>query len=650
MADSFLNNYRSEHAIADHQISSPIGTIRLPRSWKNFEEVILSTAGIDADDTQRLHHSQYSTLAKQAIKTASAEYRSPNRVDTSLGGNEAINALWSFCRDDDLVPPLWRSGESDPGTGGPEGIGRFYSQAYQDTGQLLHMIMGSPEYQGMLNYLWGGNEDSNADLLYGNDGSTTLGARLGRALTSAGTLLIQIPFMPLTGAAKIAGVITNFDDISKFMSFRPNMVVYYAMVNSTLNMLAAGMGLGTVFSADAETGGLNEAGLKELYAELGSPRTIREGWDIIRILSRRYRRQVNGDSGGQLGPGDLTLDEITNTYKGNGGLADSILEGISYVFEHISTIHRLKEVLGGGNGDKIINAMTGGYQYMTFRVNAANNSTESFANQTKESALAARMNSESQENIDKEFQIGGGTRGIWGLDYVAKAWRAFTSGAYGKIKLRALADQRYGSGFFDIPEIWGGSTVYRNYSFDIQLRAPLGDPGTVFESIYVPLICILCAAAPRQLGKNMYTAPPLIRAYCKGQFAVPLGMVDSLTITRGGDKSWTLGMLPTAVDVTFSIRDLSPLLCMGLTSVSDLPLFNLFNHNVGLHEYISTLSGVGFRERYRLFPQLRRMVDSSLNNLKNFYSPVYLGHWLTDKIMGSSAGNLPVFDDRLSNN
>src|SRR5699024_8216171 len=90
-----------------------------------------------------------------------------------------------------------------------------------------------------------------------------------------------------------------------------------------------------------------------------------------------------------------------------------------------------------------------------------------------------------------------------------------------------------GTIFVDIPEIWQSSSFSKNYSFNITLRAPYGDKVSIFQSIYIPLAMLIALAFPRSGGRNAYGTPFLIRAYSSGMFAIPLGIIDSFSITRG---------------------------------------------------------------------------------------------------------------------
>ena len=126
---------------------------------------------------------------------------------------------------------------------------------------------------------------------------------------------------------------------------------------------------------------------------------------------------------------------------------------------------------------------------------------------------------------------------------------------------------------------------------------------------------------PRSIGPNAYTSPFLIRAYCKGMFAIPLGLIDSMTIERGGSEhGWNVDMLPTRVSVSFTIRDLSPVMHMPLAdSIADA----IFGQNSSFQEYLLTLSGIGLAERTQFYHRLNRNLGIAWNMLRSTYLSRY---------------------------
>ncbi len=140
------------------------------------------------------------------------------------------------------------------------------------------------------------------------------------------------------------------------------------------------------------------------------------------------------------------------------------------------------------------------------------------------------------------------------------------------------------------PEIWQDTTYTKSYNIGISLTTPYGDPSAIMNDIYLPLFCILAMAMPRQTYSSGYGAPFIIKAYSKGYFNCDMGMIESVEIRKGGSSNteWTVNGLPTALDITISIKDLYPAI---VATQKDASAF-FFSGNTGLTEHLNLLAGV----------------------------------------------------------
>jgi hypothetical protein len=192
------------------------------------------------------------------------------------------------------------------------------------------------------------------------------------------------------------------------------------------------------------------------------------------------------------------------------------------------------------------------------------------------------------------------------LEGVASFIKGMVEGAGDALNLQGVGATILGAGEIDIPEIWQGSSFSKNYTFSMQLRSPYGDPVSIMQSIYVPLALILAGAVPRAIGPNAYTSPMLCRAYSKGMLGIPLGMIDSVQIKRGSDQhGWNFQRLPTSIDLSFTIKDLSPAMYMGMDDGQGL-FETVAGENSSFQEYLQTLGALGLNERIRWQYKIRR--------------------------------------------
>ena len=139
------------------------------------------------------------------------------------------------------------------------------------------------------------------------------------------------------------------------------------------------------------------------------------------------------------------------------------------------------------------------------------------------------------------------------------------------------------------PEIWQDSQYKKTYDIGMKLYSPYGDPLSIYNNIYHPLLCILALTLPRSLNKQGYASPFLIKVFSKGWFSCDMGMIESISINKGGSsgKEWTDYGYPLAVDVTISIKDLYPTIMQTLGKASDI-----YSFNTGMTEFLETLSAV----------------------------------------------------------
>jgi hypothetical protein len=147
------------------------------------------------------------------------------------------------------------------------------------------------------------------------------------------------------------------------------------------------------------------------------------------------------------------------------------------------------------------------------------------------------------------------------------------------------------------PEIWKGSDFTRSYNIEITLRTPYGTRESIFMDLMVPLAHWVCLACPRQASVNTYGAPFLVKCYIPGFCSIDMGLVDSLTITKGGDGSaWSVEGFPLEINLSISIKDLYSALSMSrINMVSPTDAYN-FIWNTGFLDYVSLYGGLNMKQ------------------------------------------------------
>lgn len=205
-------------------------------------------------------------------------------------------------------------------------------------------------------------------------------------------------------------------------------------------------------------------------------------------------------------------------------------------------------------------------QYVSFYLESENSIQESFSNSTTTSQLVDTINGYSDAAKELQFlqsELFGKTFTPADKASYDKTLNEFKSMSKKWLKNNSLIE-KLGKGALTIasggkllfPEIWNDSNYSKSYDISIKLRTPDCDKLSWYLNICVPLMHLIALAAPRQLDANGYTSPFLIRAWYKGLFNVDMGMIDSLTITKGRESAWTADGLPTEIDISISIKDL----------------------------------------------------------------------------------------------
>ena len=300
-------------------------------------------------------------------------------------------------------------------------------------------------------------------------------------------------------------------------------------------------------------------------------------------------------------------------------------------------------------GDKFQASMFGATQYVGFRIDRSVDASESFSNSTSPSEFAQTFNDGVRNANNQQLKsILSGTTGIGIVDGLLSQVKGIfqtvgdtIEGMTGIDFFTNLGSAVISGAYLDIPEQYAGSDFGKSHSINLQLRSPYGDMISIYQSIIVPLSMILAGCLPRAGGDNSYVQPFLCRVYCKGMFSVPMGIIDSVNVKRGSSEfGWTYQNLPTCVDVSISIKDMSPVMYM---TMADGIFTSIIAQDSAFKEYMLTLSGVGLWERLSTWHRWQRNITYIARNLRNVIgNPNYWSHSISQwQIVQVGAGIWP---------
>ncbi len=279
-----------------------------------------------------------------------------------------------------------------------------------------------------------------------------------------------------------------------------------------------------------------------------------------------------------------------------------------------------------------------GSQFAVFKVDHTGSVQESFSNSVQESDLSSKINGISSSARQARFTFAEGTmtdsiaektiRGVMGAatDVAMGALDGLTMGMSNV--LRGLG----GAGYIDIPKNWQSSSAQLpRASYTIQLISPYGNVISQLQNIYIPLCMLLAGTLPLSTGKSSYTSPYLCQIYDRGRCQVQLGMIESLSITRGtSNLAFNTKGNPLAIDVSFTVVDLSSIMHMPVASGG---LFstdtNLDGDNI-MSDYLAVLAGQDLYSQLYALPRAKLRIAQILTKASRFTNPQAIASGIID--------------------
>lgn len=259
-----------------------------------------------------------------------------------------------------------------------------------------------------------------------------------------------------------------------------------------------------------------------------------------------------------------------------------------------------------------------------FYLDAETSISEDFGNDTTESMISQTANGFSQTAREIQFILGSKDGGglakalkdvaVNVTDAVMETAGNLADAFAGKNLLSRVAGELttiVSGGKIIFPEIWSGSSYSKSYNINLKLRSPDPDPVSIFLNVYMPIVLLVSMAAPRQIGNgaNSYESPFLVRATYKSIFNCDLGIIQSLSITKGGSDRWNVMGQPYVADVTITLKDLYSSMfiskMMGLVA------------NTAQMDYLATMAGVNLNDFE--FTRMMRLTSMILKDAPRDY-------------------------------
>ena len=531
-----------------------------------------------------------------------------NFTDTTPGGNLAINPLPQFTRftDPNALVSLGnriKSSSQDRYSAylGSKGMGRYYGEAFDQNQQIIYMRFGVPAFNSMTQFFTGFYNTS-----AGNLARTGRGTSIFYSIGKAAGFVVSILSWKLL-AVHLLGVGLRFamgKPSSKFYYLKPTMPLYWNAVNSIVNQIAVNRGIvprigGAGQSALNNNYEFSKDELNNLHSLLKDVFKKEGGVDVMALATRAQRlairrQKIMSQIFEESSNMNLrrSMDDLSKQVQlsMNQQLVDQRPSHADYLSkwfqasqsqpkptsETPSDSATVESYLSQnsdntGFGEFLEAELDDGAAFAAFRVNYTGSQNESFSNSVGESELANKINSMSSSSRSTTFDFAGGNLSD---NPIAKVVGA----AMGAVKdtLAGIADGTVlsglaalgGAAFVDIPKHWQSATAnLARANYTVTLESPYGNPISQLTNIYIPLAMLLAGVLPISTGKQSYTSPFILELYDQGRCQTRLGIIDSLSITRGvGNLGFNTQGHAMAIEVNFSVIDLSNIVHMPIVS------------------------------------------------------------------------------------
>lgn len=588
--------------------------------------------------------------------------------DSTLGGNTYINPLPQFTQYADprvlgkfpgrQPVTLFSGSDSDSAQHGlvSDGLGHYYNEAFEDNAQVIHMRFGSPEFNSLTNFFTSFYNE-NAARVARTGRIDDIFFRLGNF---AGTV-VNVLYWPLLAAHAIGAGLTWLmsKPASKFYYLRPTMTTYWLAVNTMVNQIQVNKGLYATALEKAEGQKINTAFKLDKSAMANMAKMMPDifsangGVDVYAVGNRgsRIKREMEKKLAQTVESSD-SFEGFVQKYRQTSientrpvrGIADSIADWASVNVgklegkEKKDVEQSLRVNNEGGSNEApsdwlsfLTSEWDDGAAFASFRVNHTGSVGESFTNTATTSDLASKINSTSAQNKAAYFTFAGGnvTDAIGSITGAASSFAKGVLNSFGASGLVALA----GSAFVDIPKHYENSSAkLASSTYTIHLISPTNNPISQIMNIDIPLCMLLTAALPKAAGKQSYTWPYLVELYDKSRAQTRLGMIDSLSVTRGTTNlPFSKDGNVLGVEVTFTVMDMSEVMSMPVSLGFSLnPKEGVFDDETVYSDYMAILSGLNVNQQIYKFSKLKLAAQQRLRRWQMTFTPSYAAGIITD--------------------
>ena len=254
-----------------------------------------------------------------------------------------------------------------------------------------------------------------------------------------------------------------------------------------------------------------------------------------------------------------------------------------------------------------------GAKYAVFSVDFQGSVSESVSNSASDIELGGMLKGAGGAARNVKFNLSGGNL-IPGLAQAGDLLKNFAMGALESMSfgLSNVISTLMGNTFITFPKKWDDSELsFPQVTYNMTLISPYGNTMSQLQNIYIPLAMLLAGSLPLSTGERSYTSPFLCTLFNKGIQNIRLGMITSLSISRGSSNlPFSRWKKPLAVEVSFTVTDFSTLMAAPINSSIFGGEFNMrLNQDNKFDEYIGVLCGRDIHTDIYFIPKLKKKIS-----------------------------------------
>lgn len=141
-----------------------------------------------------------------------------------------------------------------------------------------------------------------------------------------------------------------------------------------------------------------------------------------------------------------------------------------------------------------------------------------------------------------------------GMNKTSEAVKGLKDG-YGGEMAQLAEDLIFKGRQMSLPKIYNGSTFSPSFRASIKLVSPYGSPKAIGRFVLEPLIYLLLLACPDTNDGVSYGGYTFVKVRSYGVCDINLGLIDQLTVTRGGSDNVTNKRgQPLSINVSFNVN------------------------------------------------------------------------------------------------